>query len=184
MNRKETTQLITLLASNYRSIEERTKDKDKANLMIETWFSCLEDLDSKLCMIAVKKAIMTSAYPPTIHEIRKAATEIVTPEHENVSNIELWNEAYKMIKKGSYMTDKEFETHSEVVRKFFGSVAQLRELAQTNGDTVSTVVKGQFLKQIEVLQIRKKEQDLLPSSMRETINEIAINAQVKQIEGE
>ncbi|GEM_PF-848645 len=184
MNRKETTQLIALLASNYRSIEERIKDKYKADLMIETWFSCLEDLDVNLCMIAVKKAIMSSSFPPTIHDIRQAATEIVTPAEENKTAIEYWNEALKMIRKGSYMTDTEFEKHSPVVKKFFGSVAQLRELAATDMDTIATVTKGQFLKQIEVLQTRKKEQDLLPSSMRELIAQIGSKNNVKQIEGE
>lgn len=184
MNRKETTQLITLLASNYRSIEERIKDKDKANLMLETWFSCLEDLDVNLCMIAAKKAIMSSSFPPTIHDIRQAATEIITPVEENKTAIELWDEALKMIRKGSYMTEEEFEKHSPVVKKFFGSVAQLRELALTDMDTIATVTKGQFLKQIEVLQTRKKEQDLLPSSMRELIAQIGSKNNVKQIEGE
>lgn len=184
MNRKETTQLIALLASNYRSIEERTKDKDKANLMIETWFSCLQDLDVNLCMIAAKKAIMSSSFPPTIHDIRQAATEIVTPAEENKTAIELWNEALKMIRKGSYMTDTEFEKHSPVVKKFFGSVAQLRELAATDMNTIATVTKGQFLKQIEVLQTRKKEQDLLPQGMKELIAQIGSKNNVKQIEGE
>ena len=51
-------------------------------------------------------------------------------------------------------------------------------------DTIATVTKGQFLKQIEVLQTRKKEQDLLPSSMRELIAQIGSKNNVKQIEGE
>lgn len=184
MNRKETTQLITLLASNYRSIEERIKDKDKANLMLETWFSCLEDLDVNLCMIASKKAIMSSSFPPTIHDIRQAATEIVTPMEENKTAIELWNEAYKMISRGSYMTEEDFEKHSPVVKKFFGSLGQVKELAATDLDVVNTVTKGQFLKQIEVLQTRKKEQDLLPQGMKELIAQIGSKNNVKQIEGE
>ncbi|MEG1256648.1 replicative helicase loader/inhibitor [Clostridium sp.] len=184
MTKNETIKLLTLLSSNYKSIDDKLKDRDKAKMLLETWFECLEDLDFNLCMIAAKKAIMSSSYPPTIHEIRKAATEIVTPASENTSAIELWNEAYKMITRGSYMTEDDFEKHSEVVKRFFGSVGQVKELARSELSIVNTVTKGQFLKQIEVLQTRKKEQDLLPASMRETINQIANNVQAKQIEGE
>ncbi len=184
MTRNETIQLLTLLASNYKSIDDKLKDRDKAKMLLETWFECLSDIDFNLCMIAAKKAIMSSSYPPTIHDIRQAATEIVTPAEENKTAIEYWNEALKMIRKGSYMTETEFEKHSPVVKKFFGSVAQLRELAATDMDTIATVTKGQFLKQIEVLQTRKKEQDLLPSSMRELIAQIGSKNNVKQIEGE
>lgn len=184
MTKNETIQLLTLLASNYKNIDDKLKEKDKAKMLLETWVECLADLDVNLCMIAAKKAIMSSSYPPTIHDIRLAATEITTPAAENISAIELWNEAYKMIKKGSYMTDAEFETHSPIVKQFFGCVSQLRELAVTDMDTIATVTKGQFLKQVNTLQTRKKEQDLLPQSMRETINQISLKAQAKQIEGE
>jgi len=184
MTKNETIKLLTLLASNYKSIDDKLKDKDKAKMLLETWYECLSDLDVNLCMIAAKKAIMSSSFPPTIHDIRQAATEIVTPAEENKSAIELWNEALKMIRKGSYMTDTEFEKHSLIVKRFFGSVAQLRELAATDMDTIATVTKGQFLKQIEVLQTKKKEQDLLPQGMRELITQIGSKNNVKQIEGE
>ncbi|WP_346905930.1 replicative helicase loader/inhibitor [Clostridium sp.] len=184
MTKKETIELLTLLASNYKSIDDKLKDVDKAKMLLGTWHECLSDLDFNLCMIAAKKAIMSSSYPPTIHDIRRGASEIVTPADENKSAIEYWNEAYKMIKKGSYMTDEEFEKHSEVVKRFFGCVAQLRELAATDMDTIATVTKGQFLKQVEGLQTRKKEQDLLPSNMKELIAQIGSKNNVKQIEGE
>jgi hypothetical protein len=184
MTKKETIELLSLLASNYKNIDDKLKDRNKAELLFGTWYECLSDLDVNLCMIAAKKAIMSSSFPPTIHDIRQAATEIVTPMEENKTAIEYWNEAYKMIKKGSYMTEEEFEKHSPTVKKFFGCVAQLRELALTDMDTIATVTKGQFLKQIEVLQTRKKEQDLLPSSMRELIAQIGSKNNVKQIERE
>lgn len=174
MNRKETIQLLTLLASNYKSIDEKLKDEMRAKMLIETWFSCLEDIEFNLCMMAAKKSIMSSSFPPTIHDLRVAAMEITRPKEQDITPIELWNEALGMIKKGSYMTTEEFEKHSEPVKKFFGCVAQLRELAATDMDTIATVTKGQFLKQINVIQEREKELALLPKSMLETINQIKL----------
>lgn len=186
MKKTETIQVLTLLASNYKSIDEKLNNPEKSKLLIEVWHECLGDLDYKLCMFAVKKAIMSSSYPPTIHDIRSVATGIVRPQQEDKTAIEYWNEAYKMIRKGSYMTEEEFNKHSEVVKKFFGSVAQVKELALTDADTVNTVTKGQFLKQIDVIQTREKELELLPEAMREKINQIKIGQAInlKQIKGE
>ena len=68
MNRAETIQVITILAGNYDSIAN--KDKSQKEIMIATWYECLKDLDYKLVELAVKKTIITSPYPPTIHENR------------------------------------------------------------------------------------------------------------------
>lgn len=171
MKKTETIQVLTLLASNYKSIDEKLSDSEKSKLFIEVWHECLADLDYKMCLFAVKKAIMSSSYPPTIHDIRKSANSIVSSKESDLA-IDYWNEAYKMIKRGSYMSEDEFNKHSDAVKKFFGSVSQVKELALTDLDTISTVTKGQFLKQIEFIQAREKEMELLPAKMRETINKI------------
>ena len=79
------------------------------------------------------------------------------------------------------MTQEQFEMASPEVKKFFGNVRQVKELAQTDLDTVNTVTKGQFLKQYEVLINREKEQKLLPPQMQEFIGQLAEKMSVKQI---
>lgn len=180
MNKTETVQVITLLAGNYDSIAK--KDTTQKQLMINTWLECLGDLDYKLVLQAVKKTIMTSPYPPTIHEIRKNAIEIVNPSNTRTP-IEAWNEAYGMISSGLYMTEEQFNAHSPEVKRFFGDVAQVRELAKTDADTVNTVTKGQFLKQYEVIINREKEQKLLPEQMKNMIGQLANKMDIKQIGG-
>lgn len=69
MNKTETIQIITLLAGNYDSIAQ--KDKIQKQLMINIWQECLGDLDYNIVLQAVKKTIIESPYPPTIHEVRK-----------------------------------------------------------------------------------------------------------------
>lgn len=180
MNKTETVQVITLLAGNYDSIAK--KDSTQKQLMINTWQECLGDLDYKLVLQAVKKSIIDSPYPPTIHDIRKNAIEMANPTNTRTP-IEAWNEAYGMICKGSYMTQEEFDTHSSEVKCFFGSVGQVRELAQTDSQTINTVTKGQFLKQYEVIIEREKQQKLLPRQMQEIIGSLADKMEIKQIGG-
>lgn len=178
MNKQETVQVITLLAGNYDSISK--KDSTQKQLMINTWQECLGDLDYRLVLQAVKKTMITSPYPPTIADIRKNAIEMIKPSTSKTA-IEAWNEAYLMICKGAYMTEEEFDEASSEVKKFFGNVRQVRELAQTDTDVVNSVTKGQFLKQYEVIVNREKEQKLLPQSMQDFIKQLAERMDIKQI---
>ena len=178
MNKTETVQVITLLAGNYDSIAK--KDTTQKQLMIDTWQECLGDLDYRLVLQAVKKTIIESPYPPTIHDIRKNAIEMVNPDTTRTA-IEAWNEAYGMISSGLYMTEEQFNEHSPEVKKFFGNVRQVKELAKTDADTVNTVTKGQFLKQYEVIINREKEQRLLPEQMKNIIGQLAEKMDIKQI---
>lgn len=179
MTKQETIQVITLLAGNYNSISE--KSKEQKQMMINTWHECLGDLDYKLVLQAVKKAIIENPYPPTIHDIRKNAIEMVKPNNTRTP-IEAWEEAYKMICNGAYMTQEEFDKHSPEVKKFFGSPSQLRAYA-TNVDFNMDVVRSNFLKQYEVIAEREKQQKLLPEQMKNMIGQLTERMDIKQIEG-
>lgn len=176
MTKQELIQIMTILGSNYHSIGKQLEDPDKKRIVFQTWYECLGDLEFKLVMAAVKKSIISSSYPPTIHDIRTSALELITPQDNKKTPIEYWNEAFKMITNGTYMTQEDFDKHSTVVKKFFGNnVAQVKELAMTDITTISTVTKGQFLKQIEVLQAREKETNLLPDSIKQVMLGITNN---------
>jgi hypothetical protein len=178
MNSQETTQIITLLAGNYDSIANKTKEQKQ--LMINTWQECLGDLDYKLVLQSVKKTIIESPYPPTIHDIRKNAIELVNPRQKKTA-IEAWNEAYKMICNGAYMTQEEFEKHSPEVKKFFGSTTQLKAYA-TNVDFNMDVVRSNFLRQYELIVEQENKQRLLPQKMQDMINKLSEKMSMKQIE--
>ena len=178
MTKQETIQVITLLAGNYNSISE--KSKEQKQMMANTWYECLGDLDYKLVLQAVKKTIIESPYPPTIHDIRKNAMELAKPSTKRTA-IEVWNEAYDMICGGLYMTEEQFRTASPEVQKFFGNVKQVKELAMTDTKTVNTVTKGQFLKQYDILVERERQQKLLPEQMQQMIGQLSEKMNVKQI---
>lgn len=163
MNWQETTQIITLLAGNYDGIAN--KSKEQKELMIATWQECLKDLDYRVVLQAVKKTMIESPYPPTIHEIRKNAIELINPSKQKTA-IEAWDEALGMISNGAYMTKEEFDGHSPEVKRFFGSVNQVKQLAMNDIGTTNTVTKGQFLKQYDVLIDRERHNKLLPENMQ------------------
>ena len=178
MNKMETAQVITLLAGNYNNIAEKTKEQKQ--LMINTWYECLNDLDYNLVLQAVKNTILQSPFPPTIHDVRKNAIEMVKPTNIRTP-IEAWEEAYKMICNGTYMTQEEFEKHSPEVKRFFGSTTQLKAYA-TNVNFNMDVVRSNFLKQYEQITERQKQQKLIPEQMQEIIGQIADKMDIKRLE--
>lgn len=178
MNKQETAQIITLLAGNYSSISDKTKEQKQ--MILNTWQECLGDLDYGIVLQAVKMSIISSPYPPTIHEIRKNAIEIIKPNEERTA-IEAWEEAHKMISNGIYMTQEEFDKASLEVKKFFGNIRQVQELAKTDSDTVNTVTKGQFLKQYEIITEREKARKMLPEKWLNITAQLAEKMSIKQI---
>ncbi len=178
MNRQETIQVITLLAGNYNAIAEKTKQQKQ--MMINTWQECLGDLDYKIVLQAVKKTIIESPYPPTIHEIRKNAIELISPTTDKTA-IEAWNEAYSMICNGIYMTEEQFNKASPIVKSFFGNVRQVAELAKTDISVINTVTKGQFLKQFDTLIQREREQNMLPNKFKEDVKNLSQKFSIEQI---
>lgn len=178
MNRQETIQVITLLAGNYNAIAEKTKQQKQ--MMINTWQECLGDLDYKIVLQAVKKTIIESPYPPTIHEIRKNAIELISPTTDKTA-IEAWNEAYSMICNGIYMTEEQFNKASPIVKSFFGNVRQVAELAKTDISVINTVTKGQFLKQFDTLIQREREQNMLPNKFKEDVKKLSQKFSIEQI---
>ena len=179
MTRKETVVIITLLAGNYESFAKRTQTDEQVKIILDTWYECLGDLDYKLVLQAVKKTIIESPYPPTIHDIRKNAVELIKPSTQRTA-IEAWEEAYKMICSGSYMTQEEFDKHSPEVKKFFGSTTQLKAYA-TNVDFNMDVVRSNFLKQYETIVERENKQKLLPEQMQQFIGELSKKVDIKQL---
>ena len=58
MNKTETIQVITLLASNYDSIAR--KDKSQKQFMVNSWTACLSDLKYDDVLVAVKNIMIKS----------------------------------------------------------------------------------------------------------------------------
>lgn len=181
MKKSEMVQIITLLAGNYESIAN--KSQAQREIMLTTWQECLGDLDYEIVLHAVKKSIIESPYPPTIHDIRKNAIEIINPTTRR-TGIEAWNEAYSMICNGLYMTEEQFNLASPEVKKFFGNLRQVRELAQTDINTVNSVTKGQFLKQYDIIVEREKEIKLLPAKMNNFVKMLGEKMDMNKLEEE
>lgn len=81
MNKQETIQVISLLASNYKDVSE--KDDDQKRMMVNTWLECFKDIEYEFVLRAIKRMILTKIFTPTISEVRELALEYKRAKMEN-----------------------------------------------------------------------------------------------------
>lgn len=124
-------------------------------------------MDKDIFAQAVNNHIRTSKYPPTIADIQEQLDYIMPKQS---TDEELWNEAYRLICKGSVLTTEEFNQEPEEIKRWFHNIRTIRELAMCPSETVNTVVRGQFLKTIGAIKRQQAVQDSLPQKMKDLIN--------------
>lgn len=169
MNREQAIALLKILKTAFpRFYADMTKEE--AENTINLWVDMFKHEDPALVMTATKDLINTFKFPPTIADVKEKMYGLTNNE---VDNLTLWNELDKAVRNCLYNTQNVFDGLSPVVKKFVGSPAQLREYALSPADTFSTVTKGQFLKQVEILKKRDKELKMMLPECRQLVTEIA-----------
>jgi len=164
MKREEIVSMLSLLKVAYPNYYKDISKKDAENTII-LYEHMFRDYDSKLVLLAVEELIGSFRYPPAIADIKEKIYQLTN--FEDKSSSELWDCLLKAIRNGSYGSEQEFNLLPEIVKEYVRSPRQLQEMAQMDSDTIHSVVKGQFLKQIENLKQRQKEQSMM---LKETKN--------------
>lgn len=179
MNREKIIDILGILKTAYpRFYANMTKEE--AEKTINLWCEMFKNDVPELVAIAVKKLITELQYPPTIADIKNTMYKLVDRTEDNT---DLWNKFLKALKNSGYNSKTEFEKLPEIIQRFAGSPERLKDYAMMDLDTVNTVVKGQFLKQIDSLKIQQRENLLLSEETRNIIQTLANKMDVKQIGG-
>lgn len=179
MSRKEIIDILGILKVAYpRFYANMTKDE--AEKTINLWCEMFKNDVPELVAIAVKKLIIELQYPPTIADIKSTMYKLVDKTEDNT---DLWNRFLKALKNSGYNSKTEFEKLPEIVQRFVGSPERLRDYAMMDLNTVNTVVKGQFLKQIDSLKVKQKENLMLPRETKDIIEALSNKMDIKQIGG-
>ena len=117
-----------------------------------------KDDNANLVNLAVKELINSFQYPPTVADIKNKMYQLTSEEK---TPAELWDELAKALRDSIYHSEQQFAKLSPEVKAFVRTPAQLKEMAMMDSDTVHSVTKGQFLKQIETIKKRNKEDKLM-----------------------
>lgn len=173
VSKQEMSKIMDILKTAY-SRYYNNISRDEMIKTINLWTEMFSDTDLVTLAIAVKSLISHFEFPPTIADIRK---EIIKLSSDKKINIDYWNEAYKMICNGSYMTEEQFEQHSEICKRYFGSLNRLREKSRTE-DLNLEVEQSLFNKTAELMLQNKKQEKMIPNDIKNKLNEM-----IKQIGG-
>ena len=134
---------------------------------MEMWYGFLQDLPYDVANAAVQKHIITKDIAPSVASIRKAATELTTPQEQNAE--EAWARAKLAIRNGIYHAEEEFEELPETVQRAIGSPENLREMAMMDSDELNTVEKSHFIRTYNTELTKIRENALMPERMKALI---------------
>ena len=157
MKKNEILKIILILKASYPYAFKDMSEQDVES-MVALYQEMFKENSYEDVSIAIKNIIRTSEYMPTIATIKNKLYEIKHPIQEN--NSELWDKLLNAIGNSSYHSEEEFEKLPLLVKEYIRSPRQLQEMATMPSDEIHTVVKGQFLKQIEVIKQNFKENEM------------------------
>lgn len=163
INKLEVAKLLTVMAAMYPKFEV-------TDVKVALWHDMIGDLPYELAQTALKKVMLTSHFPPTVAEVRKAAADIIQSGKEEMDAGKAWGEVQKAISKwGYYEPQKALDMLSPLTRQVAEQISW-REICscETPG-----VIRGQFMKMYDSLKIRKKENMMLPESFKNKIKVLA-----------
>lgn len=160
MDKKQFMYLIAALKSNYRNFGVDSKEQ------LEFWYDMLKDLDYALAETAVKKLISESAFPPTIADIRKSASET---KEELPTASDAWGEVIKAIRDyGSYREEDAMNSLSDITRMVVKSIG-FRELCYSENQMAD---RAHFMKMYTAMTDRIAKERVLPEDVRQRVLQI------------
>lgn len=164
MKQSEIVKLFTIISTAYP--DKFKVDDSKINL----WYTLLNDIDYSIAQLAVQCHLATSVYIPTISDIRKTAVGAITVDDEFDSG-QAWGEVTKAIKHyGLYRPEEAICNMNPKTAKVVKQIGW-QEICLSSAEDIG-VVRGQFLKMYSVMDVRDKNDKLLPVFIKNQIKEI------------
>lgn len=179
MDREQAIKILKILKTAYPKFYA-DMNKQEAEDTINLWIDMFKHENVNLVLLAVKNLINTFKWPPTIADVKEEMYKLT--EQEKQTPVEIWNLIKAAIRNSGYYSYEEFNKLPEIAQKFVGSPNQLKEWALAT-DYNDGVIKGQFLKQFEILQKREKEEKMMLPEVRDLVKQLTVGEEIKQIGG-
>lgn len=146
---------------------------------MDLWFDMLRDLDYGFASMALKNHVATSAFPPTIADIRKQYSIISNPAELN--EMEAWSLVVKAMGNSLNNSTEEFAKLPPLVQKAVGLPSQLREWGTTE-NLNKEVIMSNFQRAYKAELKRHEELQKMPQKLRQMIEKSNIGSYPAQIE--
>lgn len=173
MKKSEIVQLLAVVNTAFPNMQV-------SEAMVDLWFELLGDLDFNLAKIALKKLLLESPYPPAIADIRKQATEILTPAEGRIEPAAAWGEVIRAVHNYGYYRPIEAMASLSPIAAQVVKYMGWQEICMSEEPSV---IRGQFLKMYQQVQEREKKDAILPEKLKSEIAAIAAKHDLKLVEG-
>lgn len=163
MTRDDTTRILGILKTSYPNFYKDMSKNEMYNT-IDIWSEMFVDDNVDVVKVAVKELIQTLKFPPTIADIKQ---KMYTLTNQETLPTDLWEKLLNAIRNSGYNSIEEFEKLPKECKAFVKSPSQLKELGMMESSVVNSVIKGQFFKQVEIIQKRiKEDKQMLPATKK------------------
>lgn len=160
MNKVEITMLIEILSANYRNWPEQGKESATVTL----WEMMLGDLPIEVAKTAVQIHMSRSVYPPTVADIREAASRAV--EGRTMDAMEAWETITGAIRRyGLYREPEALASLPDEVSKMAKRFGWRELCTNENPDTL----RAQFRMAWETNAKRSKDKAILSPALVERL---------------
>ena len=172
MTKKETAEMLAMMQTNYPDSFRNLSD-EAMNGRINLWFMSFRDDDYKDVLAAVMAHINsdTERFMPPVGVIKAKLADIRAGEQ--MTELEAWNIVNDALRNSLYNSQKEFDKLPPMIQRLVGSPYQLREWAQMDSDTVSSVIASNFQRSYKSRAAQERELLTLPTAVRQTMEQIA-----------
>lgn len=140
---------------------------------VKLWTMMFEDVDYNTADTALKSYILsnTSAFAPSISQLREQVQSIMHPASSEDTSAEAWQMVRKAIARGNYHSEEDFEQFPEAVKRAVGSASQLRIWA-SDTEFNEGVESSNFKRVYQTVVNRQREEERLPIALKEQIRQI------------
>ena len=173
MTVEETAKILTLIQVEYPHSFAKLDERQMA-LKAELWEREFKEDPVEQVYTAVRMLFESGMpYAPNIGDIRKKMQILRQPDGE-LTEAEAWAMVSKACRNGSYGYMEEFAKLPPEVQRAVGRPEQLKEWAAMDEDVVQSVIASNFMRSYKAVAARKKEEDLYPGALRDTISRIQL----------
>lgn len=169
-----------MLNTHFPSVFNKFDDK-MLNMAVESWHYGLHDLDASLVFNVTLKIITTdeNPFPPKIATIRKECLKAMNPTSIIPAETAFEIARKTVIKYGRYNKEKGLESiENASIKRALKGVGWDR-IGNASDESIG-YVKNDFIKLYEEVDLKNKEQYLVPSGTLAKLQEIAKKRQLEQ----
>jgi len=174
---------LAIIRASYPRFYQTAQTNEDVETTVNLWAEMFENDDVMAVKLAVKSLINTLEFPPTIADIKKEMNKLFEVINDENGAIDEWNQIKTALRNSAYYSVEMFERLPPIAKRFVGSPSQLRCWG-LDPDFNDGVIRGQFLKQYEVLKDRERHAAMLPENVKSKLKELAEQKGLKVLEGE